>query len=206
MNLVSIELKSFQILPCIEMFETLESCVWNHRIVGLKRFVDDGTSLEGRKEGRKAGEDELTGIRRRSKTRRGGVSVSWWSGTCDGSSVIICSFTIGAGIEGRTPLAPSLLAPCYPEPASPPVQEIASSRLASPPPSSFASFFLSFFPRRYAWRSPQRDEDLLSPFSILRSNNIRVSCVVILAYTYYVYFPYLADLFSRIIYIYIYFD
>lgn len=47
--------------------------------------------------------------------RRGVVSVSsWWSGTRDGSSVIIRSFTM-AVIEGRTPLVPSLLVPCYPE-------------------------------------------------------------------------------------------
>ena len=110
-----------------------------------------------------------------------------------------------AGIEGRTPLAPSLLAPCYPDPASPPVQEIASSCLASPPPSTsfFLSSFLSFLlstahaTLRVAIASTGRS--LISSLSILRSNNIRVSCVSRI----YIYI-HLADLFSSIIYIYTY--
>ena len=104
-----------------EKGEREEGSAWCNRIT---RDAESDKTVLGRWRSNKnnsveevAGSDwrGFTGIRWRSKTRRGrAVSVSWWSGTRDGSSVIICSFTMAA-IEGRTPLVPSLLVPCYPE-------------------------------------------------------------------------------------------
>jgi len=84
---------------------------------------------KGRRDARRRGSDrEAPAEATRRDVRLRAVSMSWWSGTRDGSSVIICSFTMAA-IEGRTPLAPSLLVPCYPERRRP--AATASRRLSS---------------------------------------------------------------------------
>lgn len=80
------------------------------------------------------------------------VSMSWWSGTRDGSSVIICSFTMAA-IEGRTPLVPSLV-PCYPERRRRPRRlRLLGKKSPRFRPASSRLLRVSLVTCRYPWRT-----------------------------------------------------